>query len=95
MFEYLKSVRANFNELGETVVFWLGYILASITTAGITLVLAMVMQLGKFLNIEVCREAYTDLIEISRESFDRFLNHIQVILPDKVRRSLAWEMECW
>lgn len=96
MLNYLKSVKSRIQDtFDETVVFWLGYLIASIATATITFVVAQVVWVGKRLNIEVCREAYTDLIEISRESFDRFLNRIQAVLPDRVRQSFAFEMKCW
>lgn len=96
MLNYLKSVKSRIsNTFDETVVFWFGYLIASIATATISFVVAQVVWVGKRLNIEVCREVYTDLLELSRESFDRFLNHIQVVLPDKVRQSFAFEMECW
>lgn len=88
MYEQLKSA------IGA-VMFFLVYLLASIGTATISFTVAVVMYTGKRLNIEICHELYRDFIEISRESFDRSLNHILVVLPDKVRQSLGYEMECW
>ena len=96
MFEYLKAVKDRIlKEFDCTVMFFLGYIIASVATATISFIAASIMCVGIRLNILDCREAHEELIDISRESFDRFLNHILVLLPDKLRESLGYELGTW
>jgi hypothetical protein len=88
MFEQLKSAIL-------AVMFFIGYLLAAVTTISITGVTAAVAFTGKQLDIASCHELYRDMIILSQKSIGCFLNYIMSVLPDRVREHLTLEMEYW
>lgn len=80
----------------QSIMFFIGYLLASLFTGLVTVTVGGIIWLASCrLKDSAVYDIACDILDVSRESFTRFLNCIRPVLPDKLREYVAYEMELW